>query len=297
MSESADFGTGVSTDSGGGADFSTSTDGSSNGSPVGSPVQNQPTEQPDNPAWKPFLDELPEMFQNRARPHLRKWDENYRARETELKSIQEKYSPYERYVGVDPGAIHYALGLLNQVQTNPMAVYEALAEHVRQQGLLKDDTSANQDPDSQDLNTDPRYAELERRQKQVEEQQQNFQKSLEEQAYNQQVASYEDAINQQVDQIRKQFGNAVDVQDLLQRMFLQIQRGEEFNALKAYEEQKGTFQRMYSSFSQGRPAPNVLSPGGQPAPNAPTNKAPKDMSEQERKEYFKYLLDAANAGG
>jgi hypothetical protein len=262
-----------------------------------SPVSNQ---QADNPAWNPVLEGMPEVFANRARPHLRQWDDNYRQRESELRELREKYSPYEQYLTVDPEAIQYGLGLVGRLQQDPMAVYTALTEHVRQLGLLQNDPSANggqQKPDAVHLeDEDPRYTELERRQKEIDDRQAAFEQQLQEQAYNKQVESYESEINAAVGKLKEQFGNAVDEHDLLQRMLVQVQRGEELSAQRAFEEQKSFFQRMYANVSQQRSAPNVLAPGGQPAANTP-QKDPKDMNESERKAYFKSLLDAANAGG
>lgn len=271
---------------------STSTDTSAE-----SPVTNQ---QADNPAWNPVLEGMPEVFANRARPHLRQWDDNYRQRETELRELKEKYSPYEPYLTVDPEAIQYGLGLVGRLQQDPLAVYNALNEHVRQLGLLKDDQSANgnvPDPNAVNLEEeDPRYAELARRQKEIDDRQQAFEQQLQEQAYNKQVETYESEINTAVGQLKQQFGNAVDEHDLLQRMLVQVQRGEELSAQRAFEDQKAFFQRMYANVSQQRSAPNVLAPGGQPAANTP-QKDPKDMNESERKAYFKQLLDAHNAAG
>lgn len=261
-----------------------------------SPVTNQ---QADNPAWNPVLEGMPEVFANRARPHLRQWDDNYRQRESELRELREQYSPYEQYLTVDPEAIQYGLGLVGRLQQDPMAVYTALTEHVRQLGLLQDDPSVNggQNPDAVHLeDDDPRYTELERRQKEIDDRQAAFEQQLQEQAYNKQVESYESEINAAVGKLKEQFGNAVDEGDLLQRMLVQVQRGEELSAQRAFEEQKSFFQRMYANVSQQRSAPNVLAPGGQPAANTP-QKDPKDMNESERKAYFKLLLDAANAGG
>lgn len=296
MTEAFDSGSSTSqnlTDSGtGSAGFSTGGDPS-----AGSPVNQSQPVGGDNPAWQPFLNDLPDFFHEKAKGHFRKWDDNYRAKEAELKSLQEQYEPYKPYVGVDPGAIQYGLGLLNQIQNNPMAVYNALLEHVKQQGLLQDDTLDNSQDQSLE-NTDPRYAEIERRQKEIDDRQAAFEQTLQEQAYNQQVAGFEEQINKDVQAIVQKYGaQAVDPMDLLQRMLVQTYQGGNFDAEKAYEEQRATFQRMYANVNGNRrPAPNVLAPGGQPPPNG-VQKSPKDMNEQERAAYFKQLLDAHNAGG
>jgi len=254
-----------------------------------------PQEQPLNPAWDPVLKDLPEYFHEKAKGHFRSWDDNYRKLETEHKGLQEKYSPYEQYLGVDPEAIKYGLGMLQRVQQEPMALYQALQEHVRQLGLLKEEQQ-QQDPNAERLDEDPRYSEFEKRQSALEQQQSQIDQYIQQQAYNSQVATYEQDVDTQVKSVIDKYGQqAVDVEDLLQRMFVQSQRTGNYNAEAAYQEQIGTFKRLYEAQSKGRPAPNVLPTNGTPAPSGEVN--PKDMNEEQRKAYFKHLLDLANSGG
>lgn len=273
---------GISTDSGQSVDAS-------------SLAATQQQTQADNPAWAPFLQDVPNMFHDKIRGHLRGYDDNYRKLETQYREAQERYKPYERYLSVDPGAIHYSLGLLQQIQQNPQAVYEALAEHLKQQGI-NINGQANPQDDPVDISVDPKFAELDRRQREIDERQAAFDEFIAKQEEERLTAQYEQDINAQIQQIQKQFGNAVDVQDLLDRMLMQVHRGEELNAARAFEDQKTSFQRMYGNMQNTRQAPNVLSPNGTIAPSG-SQKKPEDMNESERKAYFKQLLDAANAGG
>jgi hypothetical protein len=257
-------------------------------------------EQPLNPSWEPVLKDLPEYFHEKAKGHFRSWDDNYRKLESEYNSAKEKYSPYEQYLGVDPDAIKYGLGMLQRVQNEPMALYTALQEHVRQLGLLKDEQQQQQqasDPNSVDLSEDPRYAEFVEQQRRLDERQTAIDQYIQQQVYDQQVSGYERDVDGQVQSVVQKYGqNAVDVEDLLQRMFIQTQRGGNFDAEAAYQEQIGTFKRLYEAQSKGRPAPSVIpTGGGTPAPSGEIN--PKDMNEDQRKAYFKHLLDLANSGG
>jgi len=257
-----------------------------------------PEQQPLNPAWEPVLKDLPEYFHPKAKEHFRTWDDNYRKLEAEKSSLADKYKPYEQYLEVDPQTLQYGLGMLQRVQQDPLALYQALQDHVRQLGLLKEEQQ--NPPDSQeptDLGVDPKLQEFEKRQQQLDERQQQIDAYIQQQVYEQQVSGYEKDIDTKVQEIIKKYGDkSVDVPDLLQRMYVQTQRGNgNFDAEAAYQEQLETFKRLYAAQSQGRPAPNVLPTNGTIAPSSEVK--PEDMNEDQRKAYFKHLLDLANAGG
>jgi hypothetical protein len=238
---------------------------------------------------------LPEYFHPKAKEHFSKWDENYNKLQSEHKSLTEKYAPYEPYLGVQPEAIQYALGLLNQVNTDPMKVYNALLEHVKSQGLLKD-PAGQPDPLTENLEEDPRYSDLDKRTQALDQRTQQFEEYLQQQAYNQQVATYEQEVDAQVQAVVSKYGAAVDTEDLMQRIFVQVQQGKPFDAEAAFNEQKAVFQRLYQKQGQTqRPAPNVIPTTGTPAPSGEVK--PEEMNEDQRKAYFKHLLDLANAGG
>jgi hypothetical protein len=261
------------------------------------PAGQQSTQQETvNPAWEPLLNELPEYFHPKAKSHFKTWDENYNKLQTEHKGLQERYAPYEPYVGVQPEAIQYALGVLDQINKDPMKVYEALTKHVTEMGLLQSGQQQSPQDEQMDLGQDPQYSELDRRTNELDQRQQQFDAYLEQQAYNQQVQTFEGQIDQQVQAVTAKYGAAVDTQDLLQRIFVQVQQGKPFDAEAAFQEQKETFQRLYSRQGQtARQAPNVIPTTGTPAPSGEVK--PEDMNEDQRKAYFKHLLDIANSGG
>lgn len=244
-----------------------------------------------NPAWAPVLDGVPEMFRNKMTPHLREWDQNYSKIQNDYKSLQEQYEPFKPYAGTDPEVIQYAMNVLQALNTNPKDVYDRLAEHLQQQGLLQVQGKPNED----DEETDPWKTEFEQRQAQLDQRQQQFDAWVEQQSYNSQVSSYEAEVDSQVRALVEKFGPAVDVPDLLQRMKLQVDANGNFSAEQAFEEQKATFQRLYQAQSKQRPAPQIIPTTGTPAPSG--DKSPADMNETERKAYFKHLLDLANSGG
>jgi adenylate kinase family enzyme len=283
----------ASVDSGGKEAFSPATDST----PVSAPAQGQGqsqqvpgTNQADNPAWAPFLEGVPEVFHAPLKKQLRSWDDNYRGLETKYQELEGKYKPYEAYQGVDPQALGYGLNLLQQIQSDPQKVYEALQRHLQQQGALQ-----QEDPDEQGLDKDPYLVQLERQQNELLQRQQQMDEYVQQQQYNQKVDTYQQQIDSQVQALVDKFGPAVDVQDVLGRMFNQVNQGKQLDANAAFEEQKQVFQRMYQAQNQGRQAPNILPPSGSVAPT--TEKPVGQMNEEERQAHLVQMLKFVNSGG
>ena len=83
-----------------------------------------------NPNWKELLDVLPDEFiRNRALPVLDKWDRNNNQR---FEKVQQQYAPYQQLVDnqIPFEDIQTAFMLRNEVQQNPQAIFERLAQHL-----------------------------------------------------------------------------------------------------------------------------------------------------------------------
>jgi hypothetical protein len=242
----------------------------------------------DNPAWAPFLEGIPSVFHNKLKGQLRSWDENYRGLETRYQELEGRYKPYE---GVDPQAIGYGLNLLQQVNNNPQELHRLLTEHLTQQGML-------QAPDEElQLDQDPYLAQLEQRQFDLDARQQKMDQYVQEQVYNQQVEGYQKQIDKQVQGLITKYGEAaVDVQDVLGRMFNQVNQDKQIDAEAAFAEQKAVFQRIYQKQTQGRRAPSVIPPTGTIAPSGGDTPVSK-MNEQQRQDYLVQMLTFANNNG
>lgn len=248
-----------------------------------------------NPAWDPFLADLPEFFHTKAKGHFKTWDENYNKLDTSYKELQERYSPYEQYLGVDPQQLGYAVNVLNAINSNPKHVHQLLTEQLKQAGLLDEPQSTPPDPTTLE-EQNPEYKALDDRTRMLDERQRQFDTYIQQQQYDQQVSKFEQDIDKQVQSVVGKYGDVVDLEDLMQRMYVQSQQGQPFNAEAAFNEQKTVFQRIYGRQStNGRPAPRIIPTTGTPAPSS--EKRPEDMNEDERKTYFKQLLDIANSGG
>ena len=273
-----------------------SVDAGQSSSPVDSPSGSQ--QQAMNPAWEPVLKEMPEIFHEKLKGHFSQWDKGYTELETSKKQLEEQYEPYKPYLGVDPQAIQYGLTMLQRAQQSPLELYRSLEQYVRQQGLLQDPEQETQE--GEDLSEDPWRSEFEERQRQLDEQQQGIQQYIEQQAYEQEVSVNEQEVDKQIQAVLAKYGErAVNVDDLLMRMFVQAQQENgNFDAESAYQQQLSTFKALYAQQNgSSRPAPSVLPAGGSTAPT--TEQKPEEMNDEQRAAYFKQLLDFANsnAGG
>ena len=251
-----------------------------------------------NPSWEPVLKDLPEIFHEKLKGHFRSWDDNYRGLETKHKQLEEQYAPYKSYLGVDPQAIQYGLTMLQRVQQNPLEMYNNLRQYVQNQGLLRDEQAGQQQSqqDTEGLDQDPWREEFERRQQQLDSQQQNINTYIQQQTYEREVETNAQDVDQQVQSVIKKYGHqAVNVDDLLMRMYVQAQQQNgNFDAEAAYQQQLSTFKQLFAQQNgTSRPAPNVLSPGGTTPPTQEMK--PEDMNEEQRAAYFKQLLDFANS--
>lgn len=71
-----------------------------------------------------FLGNVPEEHRSILEPYVKRWDAGVTRRFQELHS---QYRPYEE-LGADPETLRQAYSLMEQINTNPQSVYQALAE-------------------------------------------------------------------------------------------------------------------------------------------------------------------------
>lgn len=81
-----------------------------------------------NVAWKPFLDVLPTSLHPTVTPVLQDWDKGVNERFREIHSQYEPYKAYQPLIDneVPLESIEYALGLMQQLNESPRAIYDAL---------------------------------------------------------------------------------------------------------------------------------------------------------------------------
>lgn len=122
-----------------------------------------------NPNWQPFLDVLPSSLHTTVTPVLQQWDQGVQQR---FQEINEQYAPYEAYKPfienqVDPQAMEYAMGIFQQLNENPRAIYDALQQAYSEEWGLNQQSQG--DPNGYDQTpsygeegyNDPRVSQLE----------------------------------------------------------------------------------------------------------------------------------------
>lgn len=83
-----------------------------------------------NPAWGEALSAIPEQFHQVLTPHFEKWDQSAQQRIEQANQTVSQFEPYKPFVenGISAQDLEQGIQLMYQLNTNPQAVYNALAE-------------------------------------------------------------------------------------------------------------------------------------------------------------------------
>lgn len=78
-----------------------------------------------NPAWNDVLQHIPEDKRGEVVPKLQEWDKNFQ-------DVQSKLAPWKEFIdrGVDPDTADLGVNVLNTIENNPQAAYEAIGKHL-----------------------------------------------------------------------------------------------------------------------------------------------------------------------
>lgn len=78
-----------------------------------------------NPAWNDVLQYIPEDKRTEVVPKLKEWDQSFQ-------EVQSKLAPWKEFADgqVDPDTATLALSVLNSIENNPQAAYEAIGKHL-----------------------------------------------------------------------------------------------------------------------------------------------------------------------
>src|SRR6478609_1029037 len=81
-----------------------------------------------NPAWKQYLDQVPEVLRPQITEVFKQWDAGVQQK---LQSEREKYAGADKYKdliqsGIDPQFVSQAINLANQLQQDPQTVTERI---------------------------------------------------------------------------------------------------------------------------------------------------------------------------
>lgn len=119
-----------------------------------------------NPAWEPIREKLGDAAFQLIQPELGKWDQGVNKR---FESINEQYAPYKE-LGTPEELSNYK-SIIEQMDTNPEAMYEALGNFLQENGRMPSKAEAQDIADDIDEEAsdsyDPRIDELAQGQEQI----------------------------------------------------------------------------------------------------------------------------------
>lgn len=235
-----------------------------------------------NPKWNGLLSKIPNEFHNIVAEDLKEWDRNYG-------QLSQNFAPWKQFSqqGITPETLQSAYQLYQVMQANPVEIYRRLGEALKdqlpqQQEQQQEDTEEeeySEDTNQFDISSNPQYQQL---QQQVEQMQQ----MLTQQYQSQQEEQYSQQIETTLNQIEEKHG-AFDRVDVLNRVASQLQRGEQPDIIKAYEEQQAFVQNILAQHQVKPSAPTVMPTNGGLPPNASPAKLD---TEQGRADKFAELL-------
>lgn len=83
-----------------------------------------------NPNFQPLLNDLPQDLHEKVLPHLQQWDKGVQDR---FEKLQSGYAPWKSVLssGATPEMVNNGLSLMNLLDTNPEALYRALADNYK----------------------------------------------------------------------------------------------------------------------------------------------------------------------
>lgn len=125
--------------------------------------QGQVFEGKDNPAWEPFLKDIPDSLHHVVKSHLSEWDKGINSR---FQEIHETYKPWKSLAdeGVDADTAQYALNILRQLNDDPRSIYDALGQHYAEDWQLNQQQKSDDQYGAVEEEIDPRLAGLESQQ-------------------------------------------------------------------------------------------------------------------------------------
>lgn len=83
-----------------------------------------------NPAWGEALSAIPEQYHTSLTEHFSKWDQSAQSRIEQANAAAKAFEPYKDFVdnGISREQLEQGLQIAYQINANPQAVYDALAE-------------------------------------------------------------------------------------------------------------------------------------------------------------------------
>lgn len=242
-----------------------------------------------NPAWADILNTLPDAYHDVVRPKLEDWDRGVQDRFTKQ---AETYNPYKSIIEqkIAPDELMAAYQFSQQVEQDPVAMYERLGAYLQQQGYTPQQAAqAVQDAAEDNGDAGFEYSEEDDpRITALQQQQDAMREAFEAQQFEQQKFAIEQQTYSEVDAFQKEKQlPGWELKEVLNR----ARNMAEPDLAAAYNEWTQVKAQMGAA-SPGRDAPGVLSAtGGNPLS---PRKAYEDMTRDEQRAHDVASIRALN---
>lgn len=240
-----------------------------------------------NPAWEPIREKLGDAAFQLIQPELSKWDQGVNKR---FETINAQYAPYKE-LGTPEELGNYR-SIVEQMDANPEAMYEALGNFLRENGRMPTQAEAQEiadDVDEQDQDAlDPRIAELQQGQDQIRQ-------FLEQQQEAEIMAQAEAELSKEISEIQSQRGYSQDdMQEIIRRAaFLSSQTDRVVPLSEAADQFDSLRERILTTPRPGDSAPRLLPTSGG-TPSGGQNRSVGSLSRNETQDLVAAFLSQTN---
>lgn len=247
-----------------------------------------------HPAWAPIREAVGDFAFHKIQPNLAEFDRQAQARITELNSRWEPWKAFHEQ-GVTPDHVTQAFQILQQMESDPVALYQRLEAHLRETGKLPQSAQELVNHESQAdpfEDEDPRDKALRELQTQNEQIQQ-FLFQQEQERQNAQAAAQADAaLETELTSLRTARPQMTkqDEGEIIQRALLYAEAGQQRSLEQVAAEFDAIRNRILSTPRPNDLAPRIPGAGGTAPTGIPNQKAPAEYSRQESRDLMAEMI-------
>jgi len=249
-----------------GTEIDTSPEVSESSGPVGETTEQQPAEESGgNPAWDSLRSKLDPVSFHSIQDDLKNFDKNAESR---ISSLNQQLKEYNE-LGSPEQLQNYAT-IAQRLDTEPEVIYNALGEFLKQNGRMPETEAELQDAVDEEEAFGTEEAPVDPRLAQLEQQQQQMQEFLAQQEQVRVQQEADSALEQEIGELKKAHPDFTedDVREVLMRAAFQLQSSGKAGKLSdvAQEYVDKTVNRIRAVPRPGDSAPRLLpTSGGVPA--------------------------------
>lgn len=240
-----------------------------------------------NPAWEPIREKLGDAAFQLIQPELGKWDQGVNKR---FETLNEQFAPYKE-LGTPEELTNYK-NIIEQMDTNPEAMYEALGNFLQENGRMPSKAEAQDIADEIDEeasdSVDPRIEELAQGQEQIRQ-------FLEAQQEAEIQAQAESELNEEIAELESSRGySKEDMQEIIRTAaFLSSQSDKVVPLAQAADQFDALRERILTTPRPGDSAPRLLPTSGGNA-SATQQKSMGALSRNETQDLIAAFLSDSN---